>query len=415
MAGIVTRPLEGIRVLDLTIALAGPYASLLFGGMGAEVIRIEAPGEGEVGRTNPPFVGPDGVHFGAKGAADVSLTTLNRGRNKKSITLDLKSRRGHELFMQLVKQADVVLENMSEGTAAKLKIDYESVSRVNPRIVYGSIKAFGEPSPYPELKGMDIIVQAMSGIMEVTGARDGPPMRWGLPMGDLLAPLYCTNGILAALIHRGRTGEGQEVKVSMLDCLASLVAEEHFDVFEEAGFAQRTGNFLDRITPFGVYETSDGHVAIAAFTPAWFEGLLDVIGQPQLARDPRYSTRGPRTKHAAELNATIEEWTRTQPSATVLRELLEKRGIPSARVRKPSEVLRDPTLHASGAVTRLSHPNFGDKPGPFGMGLPIQFSKTKSQFDQPAADLGSSNDEVLRGLLGLDDEQLRQLRLDKVI
>jgi crotonobetainyl-CoA:carnitine CoA-transferase CaiB-like acyl-CoA transferase len=415
MAGAMTRPLEGIRVLDLTIALAGPYASLMLGGMGAEVIRIEAPGEGEVGRTNPPFVGPNGVHFGAKGSDDVSLTTLNRGRNKKSITLDLKSPRGHELFMQLVAQADVVLENMSEGTTAKLKVDYESVSRANPRIVYGSIKAFGEPSPYPDLKGMDIIVQAMSGIMEVTGTRDGPPMRWGLPMGDLLAPLYCVNGILSALIHRGRTGEGQEVKVSMLDCLASLVAEEHFDVFEQAGFAQRTGNFLDRITPFGVYETRDGHVAIAAFTPAWFAGLLDMIGQSQLANDPRFATRGPRTKHAAELNAVIEEWTRGQSSATVLRELLDKRGIPSARVRKPSEVLSDPSLHASGAVTRLSHPNLGDGAAPYGMGLPIQFSKTKSQFDQPAAELGSSNEEVFTRLLGLRPEDLQKLRADKVI
>lgn len=414
MVSAVPRPLQGIRVLDLTVALAGPYGSLLLGGMGAEVIRIEAPGEGEIGRTNPPFVGPEGIHFGAKGPHDVSLTTLNRARNKKSITLDLKSSRGHALFMRLVKEADVVMENMSEGTTAKLKVDYERVRQVNPKIIYGSIKAFGEPSAYPTLKGMDIIVQAMSGIMAATGFKDGPPIRWGLPMADLLAPLFCVNGLLAALIHRGRTGEGQEVKVSMLDCLASLVAEEHFDVFGDAGFPLRTGNFLDRITPFGIYETRDGHVAIAAFTPAWFSGLLEVIGQPQLAQDPRFSTRGPRTKHAVELNALIEAWTRTQTSQEVVNALLVTREVPCARVRTPIEVLQDPSLHATGAVTRLTHPGLsGD--APFGMGLPIQFSKSKSQFDQPAADPGSANDEVYGQLLKLSREEIAELREQRVI
>ncbi len=414
MVNAFSRPLDGILVLDLTVALSGPYASLLLGGLGAEVIRIEAPGEGEIGRTNPPFVGPDGIHFGAKRPQDVSLTTLNRARNKKSITLNLKSPRGHALFMRLVKEADIVMENMSEGTAVKLKVDYESVRAVNPKIIYGSIKAFGEPSAYPTLKGMDIIVQAMSGIMEATGFKDGPPTRWGLPMADLLAPLFAVNGLMAALIYRGRTGEGQEVKVSMLDCLASLVAEEHFDVFGDAGFALRTGNFLDRITPFGIYETKNGHVAIAAFTPAWFKGLLEVIGQPQLMQDPRFSSRGPRTKHAAEMNGYVEAWTRTQTSEHVVNELLGKREIPSTRVRSPKEVLQDPLLHASGAVTRLTHPGLG-KNAPYGMGLPIQFSKSKSQFDQPATELGSANDEVYGGLLKLSSEELAALRADGVI
>ena len=410
----LARPLQGIRVLDLTVALAGPYGSLLLGGLGAEVIRIESPGGGDIARTNPPFVGAGGLSFGARKDDEVSLSILNRARNKKSVTLDLKSARGHALFMRLVQECDVLIENMSEGTTAKLGVDYESVRRANPRLIYGSIKALGEPSPLPQLKGMDIIVQALSGIMEVTGEPGGVPTRWGLPIADLVAPLYAVNGILAALIHRGRTGQGQQVKVSMLDCLASLVAEEHFDVLSQSGIPLRSGNFQDRLVPFGVYEAQDGYVAIVAFNPEWFKGLLDAIGQAPLAEDPRYATRGPRMKHANELNAMISAWTRERNCDEIVHLLREQRGVPAAPVRSPLEVLEDPALHASGALMRLSHPDLG-RLDAVGMGLPIQFSETPSQFDRPATALGSANEEVFLGLLGMGQEELAQLRADRVI
>jgi crotonobetainyl-CoA:carnitine CoA-transferase CaiB-like acyl-CoA transferase len=409
-----TRPLEGIRVLDLTVALAGPYASMMLGGMGAEVIRVESPGGGDLARTNPPFVGRDGINFGVKKEDEVSLTILNRTRNKKSITLDLKNEKGREIFMKLAEQCDVLIENLSEGATARLGVDYESVRRRNPRIIYGSIKALGEPSPYPGLKGMDIIVQALSGIMEVTGFADGPPTRCGLPIGDLLAPLYSVTGILSALIHRGRTGEGQLVKVAMLDCLASWVAEEHFDVFAKAGYSMRTGNFLDRLVPFGIYQTKDGHVSVAAVHPEWFRGLLDALGQPHLMDDPRFSSRGPRVKHAAELNAIIEAWTRQRTSDEVVHELLEKRSVPAARVRRPDEVLHDPHLHESGAVMNLEHPTLGPIDA-IGMGLPIQFSKSEAQFDQPATELGSSNEQVYGELLALSKREIEELREARII
>ena len=241
MSSTTQRPLEGIRVIDLTVALAGPYGALLLGGLGAEVIHIESPGEGEISRTNPPFVGPRGLSLEAKAADETSLTIVNRGRNKKSVTLDLKSPRGLNLFFRLVEKADVVMENMSEGTARRLGVGYEAVRAVNPRIVYASVSAFGDPSVYPGVKGMDVMVQAASGLMAVTGFSDGAPTRVGIPIADLVTPLYAVNGILAALIQRGRTGKGQHVTVSMLDCLASLVAEEHFDVFGAAGVPMRTG------------------------------------------------------------------------------------------------------------------------------------------------------------------------------
>ncbi|MBN3822487.1 CoA transferase [Burkholderia sp. Ac-20384] len=410
----VTKPLEGIRVLDLTVALAGPYGSLLLGGLGAEVIRVESPGGGDIARNNPPYVGNDGIHFGVKSDDEVSLTTLNRARNKKSITLDLKSEQGRALFMELVKESDVVIENASEGVTARLGVDYERVRQVNPKIVYASVKAFGEPSPYPKLKGMDIIVQALSGIMDVTGFADGPPTRIGIPMADMIAPLFAVNGILAALIHRGRTGEGQQVQVSMLDCLASLVAEEHFDIFHAHGYPKRSGNFQDRLVPFGVYRTKDGHVALVAFQPDWFQSLTEAMGQPELLTDPRYATRGPRMTHAAGLNTLIEAWTQQHTSEEVIRELQEKRGVPAAKVRSPQEVLHDPALRERGAVVKLEHPGLADVDA-MGMGLPIKLSGTPVQFDQPAQALGAANDEIYRGLLKRSEAELSQLRNDGVI
>jgi crotonobetainyl-CoA:carnitine CoA-transferase CaiB-like acyl-CoA transferase len=408
------RPLEGIRVLDLTVALAGPYGATLLGGLGAEVIHIEAPGEGEIARTNPPFVGARGVSFEPKADDEVSLTIVNRGRNKKSVTLDLKSEKGREIFFRLVKESDVVIENMSEGTARRLGVGYEDVSRVNPRIVYASISAFGEPSVYPGLKGMDILVQALSGLMEVTGFAEGPPTRVGIPIADLTTPLYAVNGVLAALIQRGRTGEGQHVTVSMLDCLASMVAEEHFDIAAQAGAPMRSGNSHDRLVPFGVYPCKDGHVAICAFRPEWMKGLLDVMGKPELIDDPRFSSRGPRMKHAAALNELIEAWTRTLNTADVVRELFDKRTVPVVRVRTPTEVLDDPVLHERGAVMRLHHPLMGDVHA-VGMGNPIRFSKAHAQFDIPAQDIGEANREIYGGLLKLSDGQMQALRAERVI
>ncbi|MFT3814879.1 MAG: CaiB/BaiF CoA-transferase family protein [Acidovorax sp.] len=411
-----SKPLEGIRVLDLTVALAGPYGSLLLGGLGAEVIRVESPGGGDIARNNPPYVDEGGIHFGVRRPHDVSLSILNRARNKKSITLDLKSPKGLELFMQLAKECDVLIENASEGATARLGVDYESVRRANPKIIYASVKAFGEPSPYPTLKGMDIIVQALSGLMDVTGFADGPPTRVGMPIADMIAPLFAVNGVLSALIHRGRTGVGQHVQISMLDCLASLVAEEHFDVYFKEGYPRRSGNSLDRLTPFGVYKTQDGYVALVAFQGEWFTNLTEAMGQPGLAQDPRFAALGPRSKNAAQFNDLLKEWMQQHTCAEVIRELQEKRGVPCAQVRTPEQVLADPHLQESGAVVPLEHPGLAAAgTQAMGMGLPIRFSESPVRFDQPAQQLGQANDEIYRGLLGLSDGQLAQLREQKVI
>jgi crotonobetainyl-CoA:carnitine CoA-transferase CaiB-like acyl-CoA transferase len=413
MASHGSRPLEGIRILDLTVALAGPYGSLVLAGLGAEVIRIEAPGGGDIARTNPPFVGSNGISFDAPRGDDVSLSTLNRARNKKSVTIDLKTDKGRALLMELAKHCDVLMENMSEGTTAKLKVDYERVRKANPKIIYASVKAFGEPSPYPTLKGMDIIVQAMSGLMEVTGFADGPPTRVGIPIADMVAPLFAVNGILAALIARGRTGEGQHVQVSMLDCMASMVAEEHFDVMGRAGLPMRSGNSHDRLIPFGVYPTKDGHVAIVAFSPEWMRALGDAMGRPDLLDDPRFANRSIRMQHAKAFNAIVEEWTRSLTSEELVREL-GSRGVPHARVRSPDEVLHDPHLLETGAVVPLEHPTLG-RIDAIGTGLPIRFSKSTAGFDQPAMQLGAATEEILGGLLKLSKGDIEALRAEGII
>jgi crotonobetainyl-CoA:carnitine CoA-transferase CaiB-like acyl-CoA transferase len=408
-----SRPLEGLRVLDLTVALSGPYGSMLLGGMGAEVIRIEAPGGSDIARGNPPFAGKDGLNFGDIAEGETSLTILNRARNKKSITLDLKSAKGHEIFMRLVRESDVLIENMSEGTTQRLKIDYEAIRHANPRLVYCSIKAFN-PGTYDSLKGMDIIVQALSGVMGVTGFVDSPPTRIGVPIADLLAPMYAVNGVMAALIQRGRTGEGQMVQVSMLDCLASWVAEEHFDVLATAGYPTRSGNSHDRLAPFGVFPTKDGHVAIVAFKQDWVRCLLDAMGRLDLLDDPMFCNRVARMRNATALNVFIEEWSRGLTSTQVVSELLEKRGLPCAKVRTPDEVLHDPLLHKSGAVMNLKRPDGGDI-GAVGMGLPIQFSGAHAQFDEPASELGAGNDYVYGEILNLSAAELYDLKLARVV
>ena len=364
------RPLAGLRVLDLTVALAGPYGTLLLAGLGAEVIKIEAPKGGDIARFNPPFHGKDGIHMGPMAGDDISLSILARARSKRSLSLDLKAPKGLQIFLDLVRQSDIVVENLSDGTVERLGVDYESLRQVNPRLVYASITGMGRPSPYPGLKVMDIAVQALSGVMDTTGMADGPPLRFGLPIADLITPLYAVIGIQAALRQRDSTGLGQHVVVSMMDCLASLLPFEHFDVLQRHGFAPRSGNHHVRLAPFGVFQTSDGHVSIAAANDQWAAAIFETIGQPAMASDPRFATRGPRAVHADEDNRIIEDWTRQHSSAEVIEALQARRGVPSVQVRSALEVMADPLLRASGAIQPLTHPDHGEIDA-VGAGIPI--------------------------------------------
>lgn len=416
-AGTDEQLLAGYRVLDLTIALAGPFATLMLSSLGAEVIRVEAPGgEGDISRWNPPFVGGGGAHFGAPEGDDMSVSTLNRSQGKKSVTLNLKTHEGQRLFLDLARSSDIVIENFSEGTAERLGVGYAAVSAVNPSIVYCSISGFGQDNPYPDLKAMDIIVQAMSGLMEATGTADGPPVRVGIPIGDMTGSLFAATGVLAALLHRERTGRGRFVDVSLVDCLASLVSVEHFEAFRRAGIETRTGNAHARLTPFGVYPAADGYVAIAAHTDRWVAALFAAMGRPELVEDPRFATRGMRVQHAEVITDLIQQWTGTLPRDEVVRVLLEEHAVPSAPVRTPEEAMFDPHLAARGAVVPVTHPVHG--PGAdtiMGTGLPIRFSGLPPETGRRPPLLGEHNDEIYGGLLGLDDRALADLRSSGVI
>lgn len=409
----VSRPLEGIRVLDLTMALAGPYGALMLGGMGAEVIHIEAPQSRDGVRKCPPFVGPRGLHHGVQQSDETSLLVLDRARNKKSITLDLKSEAGQALFMQLVQVSDVVLENMSSGVAKRLGIDYASIEQVNPRIVYGSISGFGDNPAYEGLKGTDILIQALSGLMHTTGFPEGAPTRVGIPIADMVCPLFAVNGILAALIQRGRTGQGQHVKVAMLDCLVSLLALEHMDITDAEKQGMRTGNSLDRLVPFGVYACSDAYIAIAAYQADKFASLAQAMQHPELMLNPKYLVQGYRTQHATQINHWIEAWTSTQTAQHVFDCVYATHNIPAAIVRTPLEALNDPYLFSTGALTHIqSHDghNLG-----IAAGNPIAFSKAEAQFDQPARPLGADNLQIYGELLGLSATQLAELQTSRII
>ena len=257
-------PLAGLTVLDLTLALAGPFATFLLAGLGARVIKIENRESPDPCRENPPYLGRDGVSLGRARPDDVSVSALNRLRGKYGVTLNLKQPGARDVFADLVRQADIVVENFSAGTLDRLGVGYSFARAINPRVIYCSVSGFGATQAPGTGKAMDNIIQALSGLMMTSGSPEDPPVRVGVPVADLVAPVFGVVGILAALRQREASGSGQHVDVSMLGVLTSLVAAEPFDLLEACGMPQRTGRVVPRLTPFGVYESADGHVAICA-------------------------------------------------------------------------------------------------------------------------------------------------------
>jgi crotonobetainyl-CoA:carnitine CoA-transferase CaiB-like acyl-CoA transferase len=405
------RPLEGVTVVDLTTALAGPYSTLLLAGLGARVIKVERPGSGDTSRNNAPYVGREGLKARRTDPADMSISMLLRGRDKQAITLDLKHPAGLEVLRDLVRKADVLVENFSEGVTHRLGIHPEAMLAVNPRLVYTSISGFGADNPG---KAMDSVIQALSGVMMVSGEPEDDPVRFGLPIGDLLAPMYAVIGTLAALREAERTGHGQHVDVSMLGSLTSLVACEPFDAFERLGLEQRTGNMVPRLAPFGVFPTREGHVSISAPTDSFAAAVFRAMGRPELVDDERFATRDARFALAQELHAMIGEWTQTLSTDEVVARLVAA-GAPCAPVRTPAQAIADPLVRDRGEVVPLLHPNFGDVAGLAGTGIPVVFSRSAAGFEQPPPRLGEHNTAVYRDLLGYSAEQVAKLAHEGVL
>ncbi len=408
-------PLEDIRVLDLTTALAGPFATLLLAGLGAKVIKIENPiGGGDTCRSNAPYLGSEGGTLARQHEDDISVSALNRLRNKLGVTLNLKHPEARDIYADLVKTSDVIVENFSRGTLERLGVGYAFARKVNPRVVYCSITGFGSEGEPGKGKAMDAIIQALSGVMFTSGGTDDPPVRVGLPLADLAAPLFGVIGVLAAIHQAQRTGIGQHVDVSMLGVMTMMVSGEPFDLLERCGVPQRTGLTVPRLAPFGMYRTMDGYVSICAPTEAFAHSLFHAIGRPELTTDPRFAKRDDRVVNVAELDAIVEGFTRSRTNAEVV-VALEERGVPAAEVRDPDAAVRDPRVVSRGETVPLAHPKYGMVEDVYGMGMPIKFSRAQAGFDQPPPGLGEHNQAVYCDLLGYSEQRLRELKAQQVI
>jgi len=379
-------------------------------GLGATVIKVEDPDGGDLARANAPYVGRGGLHLTKEDETDRSLALLNRNRDKRSVTLNLKAPRAVGVFLDLVRQADVVVENFSSGTAERLGVHYEAARTVNERIIYCSISGFGADAD-PGERALDLIIQAMSGVMLASGEPGDPPVRVGFPLADTVAPLFAVIGILAALHRREETDRGQRIDISMLGALTSLVAVEDWAAFERLGQPLRTGLTLHRVAPFGLYRCVDGYVTIVALQDKMVGSLLSAMGRPELIEDPRFASRDARVTHHQLVDDLVDGWT-SQRTVEMVVSSLRSVGVLVASVRSPVASVSDPRVISRSETLAVVHPEFGEIEGLRTVGVPIVFSEDKVAFSSPAPDLGQHNQEIYGGLLGYSAERLSELRAD---
>jgi CoA:oxalate CoA-transferase len=396
--GETTLPLEHVKVLDLTRVLSGPFASMVLADMGATVIKIERPGTGDDSREFGPFQHGESAYF------------MNINRNKKSICLDLKNEKGKQVFLDLVKSADVVMENFRPGTMEKMGLGYERLRDLNPRLIYASISGFGNSGPYSKRAAYDIIVQAMSGLMSVTGEKGGTPLRVGVSVGDLVAALYGAIGILTAIVHRDRTGEGQAVDVAMLDCQVSFLENAIARYMVNGEDPKPIGNRHPSIVPFESFDTRDSSLVIAAGNDALWTSFCRCVGKALLATDPRFATNRLRNDNYVELKRILDELFTERTTADWIG-ILEAAGIPCSPINSIHELLDHPQLRAREMFVDVEHPRAGKATV---VGLPVKMSRTPGSIRMPAPTLGQHGREILRDL-GYTDEKIRELDSDKVV
>jgi crotonobetainyl-CoA:carnitine CoA-transferase CaiB-like acyl-CoA transferase len=406
--------LDGIVVLDLTRFFSGPQATLFLAGMGAEVIKIDDPRIGDPTAFAPPFDGPGGIGFERAGTQDMGLAYLKRARGKKSMMLDLKSEEGRRILLAMAARADVVVENFSADVADRLGVGYKQVRAANPSIVYCSISGYGATGPTRHAKAYDTMVQAAVGLMSMTGQPDGPPVKVASPLSDAVSGVFAAQGIVAALLHRERTGEGQSIDVSMADCLFSLIFDEPIDCYERLGLEARQGNRIMRFSPFNAFLAADGWVVIGAATDAEWRALLDAMGRTDLKNDPDMSQVSWRIRNNDRVDAVVGEWTRTRAKAEIAR-LLEAAGVPTSPIRSTDEVMRWEQLRERRMIVPLVNPLSGVAAGAEGPGFPIKFSATPAGYDTPSPVPGTHTDELLERFLGLGSADVQRLRDDGII
>lgn len=409
------RPLSDITVLDLTSALAGPFCTLQLAGLGARVIKVEPPGTGDGNRNQPPYLGRDGISGVRRHEDDMSIGFLNRSRNKLSVTLDLKAPGASEVLADLVRVSDVVMNNFSPGTAARLGVGFEQVHAINPRAVYCALSGFGAAGGKGRDRAFDTIIQALSGLMMTSGEDGTAPVKVGIPIADTVAPLFATIGILAALNQAKRTGRGQQLDVSMLGALTALVSCEPFAALEQVGIPVRTGETVPRLAPFGIYRARDAYVAICAGNDRLFALLVEEMGSPELADEAMFKSRDSRANQWQTVDQLVSDWVRDQDVAEII-ERLAVVGVPAAPVRDPIEAAQDAEVMERRETEPLTHPLYPEASGRLrAPGVPVVFSEAQTGFDTPAPRLGEHNEQIFGDLLGYDAGQLAKLRAAGVI
>lgn len=385
--------LDGVRVLDLTRVLAGPYCGMMLADMGAEVIKIELPGRGDDSRKNGPFVNGESAYY------------MNLNRNKRGMTLDLKSEEGKRIFKELVKKSDIVLENYRPGVMKRLGLDYEELKKINPAIIYGAVSGFGQYGPYSQRAGYDILGQAMSGLMSTSGWPGGAPTRTGTAMSDVLGGLNVCIGVLAAYVNRLKTGEGEMVDVSLVDATVSSLEIINMIYLCTGRVPTRIGNRYEAIAPYDSFEAKDGMVIIACGNDKLYGSLKGVLQIPEL-EDEKFASNALRVQNHAPLKEIIEAWTRKRNIDNIVDTLLAA-GIPSGPINTIDRVVKDP--HIAGArqmFVDLEHP----VAGPMKLtGNQIKLTNHPVQIDRPAPTLGQHTEAILADVLGIDHEGYQKL------
>jgi CoA:oxalate CoA-transferase len=394
-------PLEDVKILDLSWVLAGPFCTMNLSDLGAEVIKLERPNVGDLARGNAPFIDGESSYF----------MSINRG--KKSITIDLQTEKGKELFLELIKKVDVIIENFMPGTMKRLGLDYDAVKEHNPRIIYTSLSGFGQSGPHAQNRALDVIIQAAGGMMSITGETDGPPVKPGASIGDLTAGLFTAIGILSALHEREKSGKGQYIDISMLDCQLSILENAFARYFATGEIPKRLGTRHAVFTPFQAFETKDGYIVIAMVGGARNQWPLfcAIIGRLELMDDERYQTGASRTEHYDELIPILNEVLKTKTTDEWIKELSEV-GIPCGPINNIAEVAADPQVEHRNMIIDVPHPKLGKVKM---INTPVKLSRTPGKVLASAPELGQDTREILNRLLGLTDDEINELDQSGII
>jgi crotonobetainyl-CoA:carnitine CoA-transferase CaiB-like acyl-CoA transferase len=397
--------LSHIRVLDLSRVLAAPWATQILGDLGAEVIKIEKPGEGDETRHfGPPFLtGEDGK----RGDATYFLTA---NRNKKSVTIDFSKPEGAALVKRLARRAHIVVENFKTGALAKFGLDYESLAAENPALIYCSLTGFGHDGPYKDKAGYDYVIQGMGGLMSVTGQKDGEPgaepMKVGVAVSDLVTGLYTAIAIQAAIIHQSRTGEGQSIDMALFDCQAAALANQATNYLAGGMVPGRLGNAHPNIVPYQVFATADGHLILATSNDHQFRRFAKVADIEEVAIDPRFATNADRVAHRQAIVDLLKPLFRTRSTAQWIADL-EAANVPCGPINRVDQVFADPQAIARSLTVAMNHAAVGELQL---VASPLRLSRTPPEYRSAPPLLGEHNEEVLTSLLGIGSSELARLR-----